>query len=61
MRSLCGQLRAGGAAYERSHDVAGVAVEVMACPVVTGCGPGVGIAGGDLYVTQRYPCVQQQP
>jgi len=54
-----GLLRSGGAGYERSHDVAGVAVEVMACPVVAGCGPWVGVAGGDLYVPQRHPCVQR--
>jgi hypothetical protein len=43
-------LCAGG--HVGGEDVVGVAVEVFAGPVVSHGGAGVGVAGGDLYVTQ---------
>src|SRR3954452_5606230 len=39
-------------------DVGGVAVEVLSPPVVDGGGPGVGVAGGDLDVSERYAGVE---
>ena len=38
---------------EGDDDVGGVAVEVLASPVVDGCGAWVGVAGSDLDVAQR--------
>jgi hypothetical protein len=40
------------------EDVVGVAVEVLACPVVTHRGSRVGVAGGDLDVLQVHACVE---
>jgi len=46
--------RSGSAAGdEGDHDVGGMAVEVLAPPVVDGRGSGVGVTGGDLDVSQR--------
>ena len=44
---------ASAAGNESDHDVGGVAVEVLAAPVVDGCGAGVGVTGGDLDISQR--------
>lgn len=38
---------------ESDHDVGGMAVEVLASPVIDGRGSGVGVTGGDLDVSQR--------
>jgi hypothetical protein len=46
------------AGHEGDHDVGGVAVEVLAAPVVDSRGSGVGVSGGDLDVSQRDPGVQ---
>jgi hypothetical protein len=35
-----------------------VAVEVLAAPVVDGCGAGVGVTSGDLDVSQRHAGVE---
>jgi hypothetical protein len=43
---------ASAAGNEGDHDVSGVAVEVLAAPVVDGGGSGVGVTGGDLDVLQ---------
>jgi hypothetical protein len=49
----------GSAAGDESDDdVGGVAVEVLASPVVDGRGAGVGVTGGDLDVSQRDPGVE---
>jgi hypothetical protein len=42
---------ASAAGDEGDDDVGGVAVEVLAAPVVDGRGPGVGVASGDLDVS----------
>ena len=44
---------------ERRHGVGGVAVEAVAGAVVPACGPGVGVAHGVLYVTQRHAGVER--
>src|SRR5918994_467172 len=44
---------ASAAGDERDDDVGGVAVEVLAAPVVDGRGSGGGVTGGDLDVSQR--------
>jgi hypothetical protein len=41
-----------GAGDEGGDDVAGVAVKIVAGPVVAGGGPRIGVAGGDLDVSQ---------
>ena len=41
-----------GAGDEYGDDVAGVAVEVVAGPVVAGGGARIGVAGGDLDVSE---------
>jgi len=38
---------------EGDHDVGGVAIEVLSSPVVDGCSAWVGVAGGDLDVSER--------
>jgi hypothetical protein len=38
---------------EGDDDVGGVAVEVLSSPVVDGCSAWVGVAGGDLDVSER--------
>ena len=38
---------------ESDHDVGGMAVEVLASPVIDGRGSGVGGTGGDLDVSKR--------
>ena len=40
--------------HEGCDDIAGVAVEVVAGPVVAGGGPGIRVTGCDLYVAQRH-------
>lgn len=50
------QLRSAG--DERGHDVAGVAIQVVAGPVVSSGGPGVGVAGSDLNIAEGHPCIQ---
>ncbi len=47
-----------GAGDEGGHDVAGVAVEVVARSVVAGRRPGIGVASGDLDVAKRDPGVE---
>src|SRR5258708_7893633 len=50
---------AGSAAGDvGDDDVGGVAVEVLAASVVDGGGSRVGVTGGDLDVSERYPCVE---
>ena len=46
--------RRGGSASrdESDYDVGGVAVEVRSSPVVDGCSAWVGVAGGDLDVSE---------
>jgi hypothetical protein len=43
---------------EGDDDVGGVAVEVLSSPVVDGCSAWVGVAGGDLDVSERDAGVQ---
>ena len=49
---------ASAAGDEGDDDVGGVAVEVLAAPVVDRGGAGVGVAGGDLDVSQRHAGVE---
>jgi hypothetical protein len=42
---------------EGDHDVGGVAVEVLSPPVVDRGGARVGVAGGELDVSQGHPGV----
>jgi hypothetical protein len=44
---------ASAAGDEGDNDVGGVAVEVLAAPVIDGGGSAVGVTGGDLNVSQR--------
>jgi hypothetical protein len=50
-----GSLSAG---YEGRDHVGGVAIEVLTAPVVAGGGPGIGMPGSDLHVSQRHASVQ---
>ena len=43
---------------ECGNDVAGVPIEVVPGAVVAGRRPGIGVAGGDLNVTERHPSVE---
>src|SRR5664279_6531672 len=52
-----GFCKVGG--QERRHGVGGVAIEAVAGAVVPACGPGVGVAHGVLYVTQRHAGVER--
>ena len=51
----------GASCDEGGDDVAGVAVEVVACLVVAGGRTGVGMAGRDLHVPERDPRVEGRP
>jgi hypothetical protein len=44
---------ASAAGNESDDDVGGVAIEVLAAPVIDGGGSGVGVTGGGLDVSQR--------
>ena len=55
--------RPGGlltAGHEGHHDVGGMAVEVLPPAVIDGGRPRIGVAGGDLDVTQGYPRVERR-
>ena len=43
---------------EGNDDVGGVAVEVLTSTVVDSCGAGVGVAGGELDIAERYAGVE---
>ena len=46
------------AGYEGRDDVAGVAVQIVASPVVSGGRPGIGVPGGDLDIPERHPGIE---
>jgi hypothetical protein len=48
----------GAGGHVGGEDVVGVAVEVLAGPVVTHCGTWVGMAGSDLYVPEVHTRVK---
>ena len=50
--TVCGGAGSGAGGHVGGEDVVGVAVEVLAGPVVAHGGAGVGVAGGDLDVAQ---------
>ena len=57
---LVEMLVSGAGGHVGGEDVVGVAVEVLACPVVAHGGAGVGVAGGDLDITQINSGIQTQ-
>ena len=57
--STCPGSAGSGSSDEGHDDVGGVAVEVLASAVVERGGAGVGVAGGELHVTQRHAGIER--
>jgi hypothetical protein len=50
---VIGTLQPLSTRHESRHDVVGVTVEVLSSPVVDRRRPGIGVAGGNLDISQR--------